>query len=196
MKSQIILSDYRLFFEKGISYEQYVALMIEEVESKAEGKYAHYVPMNLQRTKRVGKTFLLQNEVAETLNLLSHNVNWLVISETWCGDASQIMPVMQGIAAASNGKVDLKIVYRDENPDLIAAHLTNGGEAIPKLIQLDENYHLIATWGPRPIEAQALVKELKSNPLTADSYAEKLHKWYADDKTAATQRELAQLLKA
>lgn len=187
--------EYQAYFEKGISYEQYITNMTAEVEEKKEGQYAHYVPMNLQRTKRVGKTIELQAELLETLNLLHHPLNWLVISEHWCGDASQILPIINAVAAASRGFINLRIVYRDENVDLMDAHLTNGGRAIPKLIQLDTKFSVTGIWGPRPNKAQKLVWELKANPLTAPTYAEKLHKWYADDKTISTQRDLLKLLK-
>lgn len=200
MENQIVLTqlqatDYQDFFQKGISYAEYLARFIHEVESKAEGMYAQYLPMNLQRTKRVGKTLHLQEDVWDYVKNLTHKVNWLIISENWCGDASQIMPILNGIAQAAEGMIDLRIVYRDENPTLIDAHLTNGGKSVPKLIQLDTNFNITGTWGPRPAAAQKLVVELKSNPLTADKYADMLHKWYADDKSISTQNEILALLK-
>lgn len=188
-------ADYALFFEKGIGYEAYMESMVHDVENHVERMYAEYIPMNLQRSKRIAKTFRLSPEIAEMLANLSKKVNWLVISEHWCGDASQIMPIFHGIAAASNGMIDLRIVYRDENPDLIDAHLTNGGKSIPKLIQLTTDFQITGTWGPRPVEAQKLVTELKANPIEGVNYADVLHKWYADDKTHSSQAELLKLLK-
>ncbi len=193
--TQLNTADYALFFEKGISYEAYMESMIHDVEHQVERPYSQYIPMSLQRSKRIAKTFKLSPEIAEMFANLPKKVNWLVISEHWCGDASQIMPILHGIAAASNGMIDLRIAYRDENPDLIDAHLTNGGKSIPKLIQLAADFGITATWGPRPAAAQKLVVELKANPIEGVDYADVLHKWYADDKTHTSQRELLELLK-
>ena len=200
MENQIIITplnsaQYAAYFDKGISYEQYFANMTAEVENKVESPYAKYVPMNLQRVKRIGKTFQLQESVKEALYNLDKKLNWLIISEHWCGDASQTVPIMQGIAAASQGKIKVKLVYRDENPELIEAHLTNGGKSIPKLIQLDENFHFMAEWGPRPKDAQTYVLKAKAEDVPFAILSENLHKWYATDKSISTQQELLELLK-
>jgi hypothetical protein len=144
--------------------------------------------------KRIAKILQLTPEIRQAVADLKKQVNWLVISEHWCGDASQIVPVLGAIAALSEGKINLKIVYRDENLELIDAHLTGKGRSIPKLLQLDADFDLIDTWGPRPAEAQEIVMELKKNPETADKYAEIVHKWYADDRQKAIQEELTLFL--
>lgn len=187
-------SEYKTYFSNGITFETYHQNMIEEVESKRESEYAQYVPMNLQRSKRILKTFQLQDSLNETLNNLNHKINWLVISEHWCGDASQIMPVIHSIAEASEGKINLKIVYRDST-DLINHHLTKGGKSIPKIVQFDEEFNFLQEWGPRPILAQQLIEELKSKDTALPDVIEKIHKWYADDKTISTQKEIEELLK-
>ena len=187
-------SEYKTYFSNGISFETYHQNMIEEVESKRESEYAQYIPMNLQRSKRILKTFQLQNSLKETLRNINHKINWLVISEHWCGDASQIMPVIHSIAKVSEGKINLKIVYRDSN-ELINHHLTNGGKSIPKIVQLDEDFNFLKEWGPRPILAQQLIDELKASGTELQEVIEKIHKWYADDKTVLTQKEIEELLK-
>ena len=186
-------SEYKTYFSNGISFKTYHQNMIEEVESKRESDYAQYIPMNLQRSKRILKTFQLQDSLKVTLKKLNHKINWLVISEHWCGDASQIMPVIHSIANASEGKIDLKIVYRDST-ELINHHLTNGGKSIPKIVQLDEEFNFLKEWGPRPILAQQLIEELKSKETALPEVIEKIHKWYADDKTVSTQKEIEELL--
>ena len=187
-------SEYKTYFSNGITFETYHQNMIEEVESKRESEYAEYIPMNLQRSKRILKTFQLQDSLKETLRNLNHKINWLLISEHWCGDASQIMPVIHSIAEASEGKINLKIVYRDSN-ELINHHLTNGGKSIPKIVQLDEDFNFLKEWGPRPILAQQLIEELKASETELPEVIEKIHKWYADDKTVLTQKEIEELLK-
>ena len=187
--------EYEKYFAEAVSFEDYLAAMKNAVDHEEGGLYAHYIPLNLQRTVRIAKTFHLNAEIAELLPQLHHTLNWLVISEHWCGDASQLLPIINAIALASNGKIVLKIAYRDQNPDLISAHLSNGTKSIPKLIQLDSKFAVTAVWGPRPKEAQQLVERLKADPITAMSYADKLHKWYADDKGSAIQKELLKVIK-
>lgn len=193
-QTSLTSSEYKTYFSNGITFETYHQNMIEEVESKRESEYSQYVPMNLQRSKRILKTFQLQDSLKETLKNLNHKINWLVISEHWCGDASQIMPVIHSISNASEGKINLKIVYRDST-ELIDHHLTNGGKSIPKIIQLDEEFNFLKEWGPRPILAQQLIEELKSKETALPEVIEKIHKWYADDKTISTQKEIEELLK-
>lgn len=186
--------DYQQYFEKGISYGAYLQNMEGEVVTPPSTAYAQYIPMNLHRTKRIAKTLQLTDALKATLSSLTARRYWLVISEHWCGDASQTLPLMHAIAEAADGKIDLRIVYRDENPELMEAHLTRGTKSIPKLIQLNQHFDVTDTWGPRPTEAQRMVLALKSNPETAKTYSESLHKWYAVDKTLSTQAELIAML--
>lgn len=186
--------DYQTYFEKAIPYNDYLR-NFESEAADSDGPYAQYIPLNFQRSSRIAKTLKLSDDVKKALQSLDHPLNWLVISEHWCGDASQILPLIHGIAEASEGKITLRIIYRDANPELMNAHLTNGSKSIPKLVQLDEHFNLLESWGPRPAEAQALVLHLKSNPETAKTYSEAVHTWYAHDKTSATQLELLKLLR-
>ena len=186
--------DYKSYFEKGISYSQYFENTEKEsLEARKEGN-AVYVPQNLQRMKRIAKTLRLNEDIIQAVKELTHKANWLVISEHWCGDASQSLPVLNALVQLSDGKIDLKIVYRDENLELMDAHLTGTSRSIPKLIQLDSHFNITGIWGPRPSVAQKLVLDLKKNPETAKNYNEVLHKWYADDKQQAIQKEVLKLL--
>ena len=155
---------------------------------------SEYYLLNWQRSKRNEKTFHLDDTLAAQLKTIEKPLTWLVITEAWCGDSAQSLAGLHHIAEASNGKIRLKIFYRDEDTTLIDAFLTNGGRSIPKLIQLDEHLHVTGTWGPRPKAAQELVVRLKSDPATAATYSEGLHKWYADDKMRSLQAEITDLL--
>jgi len=182
--------DYKNYFEKGISYQKYLEDLALELKRNSDHPNAKYIPLNSQRTKRLDKTFKL----SENFVFPEKPIKWLVLSEHWCGDSSQIMPVLNKIAEGSNGKIELRILYRDENPELMAKHLTNGSLSIPKLIQLDEHFNLLLDWGPRPKLAQELVIKLKSDPVTALTYSEELHKWYAQDKQKEILKELSLLI--
>ncbi|RYF12272.1 MAG: thioredoxin family protein [Flavobacteriales bacterium] len=189
-----------IFSEQGIDYQTYRALVDQLLlEGKATGDVTydlHYTKMNVQRMSRVDKTASLTEELTATIDQLKTTYKFLVITEGWCGDAAQIVPVFNKIATASLGKIDLKFVLRDKNLPLIDAHLTNGGRAIPVLIILNEEAdQVLATWAPRPQVLQELLKEWRQETTEMTILAEKLHSWYAKDKTLSTQAELNEVLK-
>ena len=185
--------DYSKYVSESVDYASYQELFVIKSENPDEYAFGEYIPMNQHRSSRLDRTFELSEDHIKLAQHCSPRT-WLVISEHWCGDASQIIPVMAKIAQASQGKLNFRLVYRDEVPELMQAHLTNGGMAVPKLIQLDENFELINDWGPRPKAAQEMVIKLKSDPETAANYIEELHKWYAKDKQQSTVSELMELI--
>lgn len=187
-------SDYRDYWLSGVQYSTYLKNFEQELLRKEKLPYGQYLPINWQRTQRIEKSFKLSDKLKTQLTTLKESVRWLLISEHWCGDAAQILPVLNGISEASNGKIELRIVYRDQNPDLMNAHLTGSSKSIPKLVQLDKNFVVTGQWGPRPIEAQKLVLQLKADPITAPTYAERLHKWYALDRQQSIEREISKLV--
>ncbi len=189
-----------IFSDQGMDYQTYRALVDQLLlEGKATGDVTydlHYTKMNVQRMIRVDKTASLTEELTATIDQLKTTYKFLVITEGWCGDAAQIVPVFNKIATASLGKIDLKFVLRDKNLPLIDAHLTNGGRAIPVLIILNEEAdQVLATWAPRPQVLQELLKEWRQETTEMTILAEKLHGWYAKDKTLSTQAELNEVLK-
>ena len=108
-----------IFSEQGMDYQTYRALIDQLLlEGKATGDVTydlHYTKMNVQRMSRVDKTVSLTDELTSTIDHLKENYKFLVITEGWCGDAAQIVPVFNKIATASLGKIDLKFVLRDKN---------------------------------------------------------------------------------
>ncbi|RZK90438.1 MAG: thioredoxin family protein [Pedobacter sp.] len=189
-----------IFSGQGMDYLSYRALIDRLLlEGKATGDVTydlHYTKMNVQRMSRVDKTVSLTDELLSSIKQLQENYKFLVITEGWCGDAAQIVPVFNKIATASLGKIELKFVLRDKNLPLIDAHLTNGGRAIPVLLVLDETGDkVLASWAPRPQVLQQLLKEWRKETSEMTILSEKLHSWYAKDKTQTTQAELNTLLK-
>ena len=154
-----------------------------------------YTKLNLQRMKRQDKTISLRPEVTAALEKLSRNLNWVVITEGWCGDAAQNVPTLAKIAEASGGKINLEFVVRDQNLELMDQYLTNGGRSIPKLICIDkETQQELGTWGPRPAEAQKLFLSLKEQGIPKDEFITAVHNWYTSDKTQSLQLEMADLI--
>jgi Thioredoxin len=197
-----MLNYSNIFDKEAVAYDSYRNLVDELL---AQGKTTgpdnseamlHYTKMNVQRMNRVDKTTVLSDELLSTLNNLKGKYNLLVITEGWCGDAAQIVPVINKVVSAAPDQFTLKLTLRDKNLPLIDAHLTNGGRAIPVLLILDEEGKLLLPkWGPRPAILQGLLADWKKEGVEMPELAEKLHGWYAKDKTLTTQQELNELLK-
>lgn len=184
--------DYENYFEKAVDYDIYRENFQKELAMGEQSEFAEYLPQNWQRQSRIDRKLNIKEELSSTISKIEKPLNWLVITEHWCGDASQINPVINKVAEESNGKINLRFIYRDENEQLIDAHLTNGrSRSIPMLLQLDENYNFISSYGPRPEEAQLLVKSLLS---AGEEYNIPLHTWYAKNKQQDIQDGLLALL--
>lgn len=183
------------------SYLQYRKRIVELLAlGKATGNdqsddLTHYSSLNETRMHRLDKTLVVLEQNVQKLNALRKKYIWLVISEGWCGDAAQIVPVINQLDSCSPA-IDLKIVFRDENPDLMQLFLTHGTKAIPKLIVLDQQtLEIVANWGPRPKGATELILNYKEKFGKIDEQAKTdLQLWYLHDKGITTQNELTELM--
>ena len=185
------------------NYDEYFSL----VEQAANENFLSTHPMpvekieavkiNIQRMKRIYKTFQPSEKMTGLLKKIPGKLHWIVIAEPWCGDGAQNIPVMAKIAVQSNA-IDLKIILRDENPAIMDAFLTDGKRAIPKLICIDARQNkLLGTWGARPYKMQQLFVQCKDNSSRShEDCVKELHTCYASDKGESLQQELTQLLEA
>ena len=186
---------------RSFSYQEYRSLVSALIlEGKSTGNtqsddLLHYSELNESRMNRLEKTIKITDEVLAQINKIETKVTWLVISEGWCGDAAQILPIIYKMAELSEN-IDLRIVLRDENEALMNDFLTNGGKAIPKLIILDEENEVIGDFGPRPEPARKLIADYKAiNGVVDEPIKIELQKWYLHDKGISTQNEIMQLMK-
>jgi hypothetical protein len=168
--------------------------------------YIHYAKLNLARMNRLDKTITLTDSLKDVLKKVTQKYVFLVITEGWCGDAAQNIPILDFITK-ENPNIELKLILRDENLELMDRYLTDGGRSIPKLICLtkkndtateaaeaDTTYEEIFTWGPRPEAAQKIMLHLKEKNATLDEKALAIHAWYNADKTLSAQKELENLI--
>ncbi|MEO8762267.1 MAG: thioredoxin family protein [Bacteroidia bacterium] len=197
LKPEIIKSITNLY-----GYEEYRNLVIslaDEKKTTGEQTEEHIAAtlINSQRIKRIDKQCELNSELKNALDLIGTPYKWIVITESWCGDGAQNLPVIAKMAAYSS-HVNLQIILRDQNLETMDMFLTNGSRSVPKLICLDANSNkIIGTWGPRPKTIQNMVVDYKAKFPNADheEFVTSLHLWYARDKTQAIQLEFTQLLK-
>lgn len=155
----------------------------------------NYTLLNSRRMKRWDKLFKLDDSLTQQLNNVNTGINWLVLSETWCGDAAPTMPVMNKIAEA-NPNIQLRVLLRDENLDLMERFLTNGTLSIPKLISFNsETGQVIGDWGPLPTNAAEQATAYKrANGSLSPEFKEDLQRWFNKDKGKDTLADLLKLL--
>jgi len=188
--------------KKGMSYVAYrdlvskLAITHSTTGNEKTAALIGYTMLNDRRMKRWDKTVKLSDETKDIIGSYDKKVTWLVITESWCGDAAHIMPAINKVAELSSN-INLKVVLRDENDKLMNAFLTNGGKSIPKLIAInDKTNEVIATFGPRPKVATEMVNmyKAKHGKLTPE-FKEDLQRWYNKDKGQSTINDLLSLLK-
>lgn len=188
--------------KRAISYPEYRAIIDQQVlEKRTSGPeqteaLAEYTMLNQRRMKRLDKTLKLSEDQIKRIKAYDRRVSWLVITETWCGDAAQSLPMMYKIASL-NDHIDLQLVFRDENLDLMDAFLYRGGRSIPKLIAFDPRSKIIlGEWGPRPKAATKLVDLYKEEhgKLTPE-FKQDLQLWYTKDRGQDIADDLMELLR-
>lgn len=189
-------------WEDGYSYSDYKNVVTALFKAgKVTGNeqteaLVHYTELNEARVRRLDKTMVVIDEVKQSLQNLKKDYIWLVISEGWCGDSAQILPIINTMAEVSD-RIDLRIVLRDEHDDLMNLFLTNGARSIPILIIIDkQTLEVINHFGPRPQGAKQLILDYKATRGIVDETAKtNLHKWYLADKGISTQKEIMALMK-
>jgi len=188
------------YLDRSMSFSEYV-LLIDGLlaEGKTTGPnqseaMVGYGRINRQRMSRLEKTVALDDEVRDIVAANTRRQIWLILTEGWCGDAAQNVPVIEKVAAASD-LIETRYILRDENLELMDQYLTDGGRAIPKLIALDaETLNVIFTWGSRPAAAHALFKQRKAEGVDKPQILEELQRWYNADHGHSVQHELATLV--
>jgi hypothetical protein len=188
----------------ALTYEQYIALSTERLAqgrtTSDEASYntpdiLGYAKLNLARMSRLDRQVTLLPEVTAALARIPESWIWLVLTESWCGDAAQSVPVLHQMALASP-QIEIRFLLRDKNPAVMNAYLTNGGKSIPKLICLRKSdlSRELGTWGPRPAELQSLMNDWKVEQVPFQEVVERAQRWYNTDRTMSIQRELLTLV--
>ncbi len=157
--------------------------------------YINYVKLNKSRMRRWYKKGQLNPELEERILNIDQTLNWVLITEPWCGDAAHSHAFIAKLAEL-NPKINLIVQNRDAEGSEIDQYLTNGGKSIPKLIVRDQDGNDLFDWGPRPKEAQAMVMNFKNDDsISMEDKKIAVQKWYNNDKGTAIQEELNELLK-
>lgn len=180
----------------SLSYLEYMDLMnklvlSQDTTGEKDPERIEFTALNYKRSLRLNKTIGLTEAQKAIFDGLQTKQVWLLITESWCGDAAQTLPVLNKLAEASES-IALRIVLRDEHPELMDHFLTNGTRSIPKLIILNYALEVIATWGPRTAAAAQLVTDYKEQFGKIDArFKSQLQIWYNKDKGINIINELA-----
>lgn len=174
----------------AMTYSAYINAVKSWVEQEAHSgpkpseALAEYTRLNAFRMHRVEKTAQIPPDLdALLLGGKASGQHWVVITESWCGDAAQTVPLIGAMAARANIKLD--VVLRDAPAGIIGDFLTRGGKAIPLWVLADSEGKVLGQWGPRPAEAQSMVVSFKAAPLPKPEYQEfaaEVQKWYAKNR--------------
>ncbi len=190
--------DWAYYRTQSVAFPSYLEELQGWVKAMKSGsldlenhKYNKYYAINLQRMRRALKMIRLDIDLFRALKKMNGKVEWFILSEQWCGDAAQCIPLFYLLEQAFPEKIRLYLLCRDQNLELMDQFLTNGGRGIPKLIQVNDQGEVTGTWGPRPAPAQKLVMEYRTQGRPYDT---DLHTWYAKDKYATLQKEARDLV--
>jgi thiol-disulfide isomerase/thioredoxin len=187
--------------DNSISYTEYFRLMQKLVQNKfttgsdISEANINYTMLNEKRMSRWNKKLEISETYKAKILEFNSEIIWLVITESWCGDAAHLLPVINKVAEL-NPNINLRIVLRDDNEGLMNQFLTNGSKSIPKLIMIDtDSLKVITSYGPRPSTATAMVENYKKEhgQLTPE-FKEDLQRWYNKDKGKTTIDDLTKLL--
>ncbi|MDH3222311.1 MAG: thioredoxin family protein [Gemmatimonadota bacterium] len=153
----------------------------------------HTVRKNKELWNDVYSRAQAPEDIVAAVRELTGHWHLLALSEDWCGDAVNLLPVLARLAEQADN-IDLRILSRDENPDLMDAHLTEGrSRSIPVVMALDADFQERGWWGPRPAPLQDWVTReglaLESGPR----YRE-IRRYYARDKGRTFLAEIVALL--
>ena len=177
----------------NITFRSLVSDLLEKGKSTGPNQsdaLLNYSMLNDKRMARLDKKIKLSDTTIERLNKIKNAQTWLLITEGWCGDAAHILPVMNKMST-ENENINLKVVLRDENPELMNHFLTNGSMSIPKLVVLGTNDEVISSWGPRPSIATKMVTDYKEKHGNLDSdFKKDLQLWYNKNKGVNIQEDL------
>jgi Thioredoxin len=133
-------------FESGMTYDAYKAQMTR----------------NREQVEQNEKDLQLKPEDVQAFRELPETVNVMALAEDWCGDVVANLPVLGRLAAESNGKLNVRIHLRDQEPgsQIMDQYLNKGQfKSIPTFVFLDGDFNDVGVWIERPSSVTKLREE-------------------------------------
>ena len=170
------------YFDLGLDVAAYVALL-DEAQAKLHRLY--------ERRAAISASHVQSVRAAGPRHAL-------VITEPWCGDSLAIFPVI--VRLLSEAGCAIRVIRRDEHPELIDRYLTDGGRAIPIVVVMDAAFKERFHWGPRPKPAQEIALQFKQDVAAGRMDKAGVHKrirqFYAGDAGRTVVAEIVEQLSA
>jgi hypothetical protein len=185
--------------QQGLTFEEYLSVTRERTDQDVddlpieEADRIEYTKLNLHRTQRIVRTYRVAEELDALLRAVDRSQLWMVLTEPWCSDSSQCLPIIAGMAACSES-IELRILLRDDNLDVMDLYLTDGKRGVPLLVAFDSAGEEIFRWGPRPRPAQAVFEKAKAAGLEKPELLAKMHLFYGQDRGRSVETEFVELL--
>ena len=189
------MQEIKKFWDEGVSFEEYLVAAKHDYENMSDGEdmeMKEYYRLGIQRMERMVSRYHPDAGQKSLLSQMDFKGKILIISEPWCGDASQALPVI----SAFFGTEHVRITYRDKEPSLIDDFLTNGAKSIPVVIILNETFEVLNVWGARPQYGKELLEIYKQNPETysKEQCHNDLQVYYAKNKGYDTIKEILEMI--
>ena len=157
-------------FATALPYPRYVLTGTEEQQ---------------RRWKQVYDVVTIHDAQRQLVGGFVREMKVLIVSGIWCGDCVQQVPLLQKIAEANAGRIDLRILDRDQNRDLAEGVRINGGDRVPVALFLAEDFELCGIYGERSLSRYRALARIQLGascpiglaPPDADELAATLQDW-------------------
>ncbi len=173
------------YIQNGYNFEDYLEQIEDELEKQIElddpKELVPYYAINLKQSRDIRKNFRYNPGMEKKAKSFNAEIKFLVISEGWCEDASQIVPVVDRLAETIG--IECKIVFRDENLELMEEYHTNGSFSVPIIIGVTPEGEEAFRFGPRPAKAMEFTNRFKKDPdkYSKDDFIEDLDRYYLEN---------------
>ncbi len=129
------------YYNRGMSWDEFLATSTQ----------------NVDRMRGFYEDFELDDDTAAFFNNRSP-LQVMAIGEEWCPDVVQNLAMLARIGHDVPG-IELSILRRDENPELMDAYVTDGKRRIPVVVFFDSTFSEMARWAGRCASAQAWIED-------------------------------------
>jgi hypothetical protein len=174
----MMMINYRDSFEQAVPYRAFI-----------EGART-----NAELWRAIAARALIDPRQIQAVEETARRWHLLILADDWCGDAVNTVPYFGALGELANN-LDVRVLARDQNPEAMNAHLTNGARAIPVVILLDEQFNERAWWAPRPAALQQWFTAT-GRVLPKDERYREIRRWYARDRGRTSAGEVVDLIRA
>lgn len=186
------------YIKNGYSFEDYLENIEDQLEEQIElddpKELVPYFAINLKQSREIRKNFRYNPGMEKKAKSYDADLKFLIISEGWCEDASQIVPIVDRLAETIG--VECKFVFRDENIELMEEYNTNGSHSIPIVIGVTPEGDEAFRFGPRPAQAMIYTNRFKKDPdkYSREDFEEDLDRFYLENHGQDIISEILELI--